>query len=164
MQENIRRKSQSQSSQLGVVYFDYFTASTASSSPFFPWWFLRVPYLCHTKALSCGHKPLKKTSIEGRQRLKVKNGPSFQPFDLFIRNWFHTLLLVAKNPTKIHLHPAHIICHISFTFSPGFVESAVWPHQEFRDRDGKKGSCFTKEFNRELRALFISGRPSGLGY
>lgn len=109
---------------------------------FFPWWFLRVPYLCHTKALSCGHKPLKKTSIEGRQRLKVKN-QSFQPFDLFIRNWFHTLLLLQKSNKNPLASGAHNL-HISFTFSPGFVESAVWPHQEFRDRDGKKGAVLPR--------------------
>ena len=124
-----------------------------------------LPYLCHTKALSCGHKPRsKQTSIEGRQRLKVKN-QSFQPFDLFIRNWFHTLLLVAtkilQKSTCIDSHNLHI----SFTFSPGFVESAVWPHQEFRDRDGKKGavlprsstgSCGPCSYQEDHQALAIN--------
>ena len=144
MQENIRRKSQN-------------TIFTTWSR------LLRLHRLCHCEhcqqfsvfsvVVSPGALPLSyesalvwpqasvQTSIEGRQRLKVKN-QSFQPFDLFIRNWFHTLLLVAKILQKSTCIDSHNL-HISFTFSPGFVESAVWPHQEFRDRDGKKGSCFT---------------------
>lgn len=55
--------------------------------------------------------------------------------------------------------------HISFTFSPGFVESAVWPHQEFRDRDPKKeavlpgsstGSCGPCSYQEDHQALAIN--------
>lgn len=113
MQENIRKKSQKRIvvNIARVVYFvdiDYFTASTAGSSPFFS--VVVSPGalpLSYESALVWPQASVKKTSIEGRQRLKVKN-QSFQPFDLFIRNWFHTLLLLQKS-YKNPLASAHII-------------------------------------------------------
>ena len=133
-----------------VVYFDYFTASTASSSPFSPWWFLRVP-LSYESALVWPQASVQ-TSMKAEIWLeKWTELPT-------IRSLHQKLVSYSpfgsgkKNPTIIHLH--------RLTASPGFVESAVWPHQEFRDP--KKGAVLPK-FKRELRALFISGRPSGLG-
>lgn len=163
MQENIRRKSQSQSSQLGVVYFvyfDYVTASTAGSSPFFS--VVVSPGalpLSYESALVWPQASVKKTSIEGRQRLKVKN-QSFQPFDLFIRNWFHTLLLVQKsnkNPLAsthiIFIYHSHAVLDLSnqlFGLTRNFETEIQKRELFYQSSTGSCGPCSYQEDHQAL--------------